>query len=251
MSRHFETAVIFAGPTLHGVPPGALRSMPFKLLEPAKRGDVDKLVHQHSPGIIVVVDGVFHNHPSIGHREIRIAIEQGWEVWGLASMGAIRACEMRSFGMKGFGEIFERYASDEDFTDDEVALLHEPEPPHEPVSEPLVHIRAVLRATVAEGSMPAACADEIDTKLREVWFGFRTLPRLIQLARERCPESVATLLGKLRNIDAYRIKTLDLIRFLERQPWSAPPHGHDSNSEGAGRSGGRTNANSAGRTHTK
>ncbi|WP_425300876.1 TfuA-like protein, partial [Nocardia wallacei] len=33
--------------------------------------------------------------------EIREALEAGWSVWGLSSMGAIRAAEMRLLGMRG------------------------------------------------------------------------------------------------------------------------------------------------------
>ena len=54
------------------------------------------------------------------------AIEQGWTVFGLCSMGAIRAYELRNFGMKGVGKVYQRFFQMEDFQDDELALFHEP-----------------------------------------------------------------------------------------------------------------------------
>ena len=38
-------------------------------------------------------------------------------------MGAIRAREMAHLGMRGFGRVFERFVAEDDFQDDEVALL--------------------------------------------------------------------------------------------------------------------------------
>ena len=216
-----SSIILFVGPTLHGLPAELLRSAQLILIPPVKRGDIDRLIHAHPPGNIAIVDGIFHNHPSVGHREIRQAIERGWEVWGLSSMGAIRACEMQAFGMKGFGEVYERYAADEDFTDDEVTLLHEPDEPFHPLSEPLVHIRAILHALVTEHSMRDERAREVIGHLKEVWFGYRTLSRLRELIREHSPESVEALEDRLRQIDRYRTKTVDLRRFIQQQPWRA------------------------------
>jgi len=59
-------------------------------------------------------------------------------------MGAIRASEMIPAGMKGYGLVFNHFANDPDFRDDEIALLHEVKNPYTPVSKPLIHIRYFL-----------------------------------------------------------------------------------------------------------
>ena len=97
---------------------------------PVRRLDVAKLTAtERRPGTLVIVDGLFHDTLAVGHAEIREAMRRGWRVWGLSSMGAIRAREMAPLGMKGFGRVFERFEAEADFQDDEVALLHEPRPP--------------------------------------------------------------------------------------------------------------------------
>lgn len=43
--------------------------------------------------------------------------------------------------MRGFGTVYEMYAAPDGLDVDEVALLHEAELPHRPLSEPMAHIR--------------------------------------------------------------------------------------------------------------
>src|SRR5580700_6059608 len=130
---------LFVGPTLASSPRARLLTKGFRLHRPIRRHDIDALLaERRQPGIVVIVDGVFHDTLAVGHAEIRTALGLGWRIWGLSSMGAIRAREMSSLGMRGFGRVFERFMAEEDFQDDEVALLHEPNAPYRPVSEPLV-----------------------------------------------------------------------------------------------------------------
>src|SRR5207248_10056382 len=98
--RDPANTIIFAGPTLLGVPEpqlSVLRRM--QILPPVKRGSVEAIVGSSDPGTMIIVDGQFHQCLSVGHVEIRVALKTGWEVWGLSSMGAIRAYEMRDLGM--------------------------------------------------------------------------------------------------------------------------------------------------------
>ena len=54
-------------------------------------------------------------------------MEEGIQVLGASSMGALRAAELHGFGMIGYGTIFEWYRDGLIDGDDEVALWHEPE----------------------------------------------------------------------------------------------------------------------------
>ena len=137
---------LFAGPSLLDSNSRQLDTSFVRLKPPAKRGDIDLLLNEEdAAGTIILADGRFHSELAVGHSELRRAIRAGWEIWGVSSMGAIRACEMRSTGMKGFGVIYGFFMDDPDFADDEVALLHIPDPPYHAVSEPLVHTRMFLR----------------------------------------------------------------------------------------------------------
>ena len=201
--------VLHVGPSAHGlaIPPG------FETRPPARRGDVDDLVAtREDPGVLIIADGTFHSFPSVGHAEIRTALERGWTVWGLCSMGAIRAAEMRSLGMRGFGSVYQMYVDDPDFDDDEVALLHASEPPYTPVSEPLVHIRSFLADLVARGIL----ADEATTidVLKNRWYGERTLGLLRKTLIE-AGLSTSTVDRELADFARHRTKTADLRLFLE------------------------------------
>src|SRR5262245_43068291 len=94
-------------------------------LPPVQRGDVERLTKTEPPGDMAIVDGVFHHCPCVGHAELRCALEAGWRIWGLSSMGAIRAAEMHIHGMVGFGKVATAFLDDDSLRDDEVTLLHE------------------------------------------------------------------------------------------------------------------------------
>ncbi len=235
--------ILFAGPTLAGIeqlhsllPEGAT------LLPPVRRGDlppVDCPPRGTPAGVIAIVDGLFHQHLAVGHREIRDALEAGWQVWGLSSMGAIRAYEMRRLGMRGFGRVYERFLREEDFQDDEVALLHEPDPPYRAQSEPLVHLREALERWAAAGWLRAADAGAIAADLKRRWYGERTLPLFRSLVMERVPPALlARLTAELAGFDRYRVKSLDLADFLRSRPWAIPSRSSIAPSAGGGGSGG-------------
>lgn len=195
---------LYVGPTAHGLQlPGGIDVRP-----PVRRGDLRDLVRATGPGTVAIADGTFHAYPSVGHAEIREALDAGWTVWGLCSMGAIRAAEMHHLGMRGFGAVYERYAGCADFDDDEVALVHEEEAPFRPLSEPLIHIREFLL------SLELPEHDRILESLKQRWYAERTLEALRELLREAGQPD-----RSLAGFDAFRLKRLDLVRFLAERPW--------------------------------
>ncbi len=206
----------FAGPTLYALASDGRRDWPkVRWLPPVRRGDVARLVDTEPPQLLVIVDGQFQHCLSVSHREIRRAVETGWEVWGLASMGAIRACELRDFGMRGFGEVYRRFVLAEDFTDDEVALLHESQPPFRTFSEPLIHMRVALHDLVTQGVLSPMSSQRIVDVLASLWFGDRTLERLRELVlQEVSPSQFATVCQWLLDFRRYRIKSHDLENFM-------------------------------------
>jgi hypothetical protein len=183
-----------------------------------RRGDIQALAESFPNIQIAIVDGVFHQQPAVGHAEIRDAIRDGARIWGLSSIGAIRAAEMAHLGMKGFGEVYADFSADPGMSDDEVALLHAPQSPYLAVSEPMVHWRRYLEALRLQGFLTDAAKFEIVEDLIDRWYGERTL------------ELGAELLYKIGGIHLdyeeldsalapYRVKQLDLVRFLQSRPW--------------------------------
>jgi hypothetical protein len=213
--------ILFAGPTLYRAQ--AIATVPiaeYRLEHPVVRGSVAR-VATGTPGCMVIVDGLFHESLAVGHAEIRDAMTAGWKVWGLSSMGAIRAREMSSLGMRGYGRVYRRFTGDGDFRDDEVALLHAPESPYRELSEPMVHIRAALDDVVGDGRLSASARDAVLAPLLESWYGDRTLARLRELVAGVAPSASEWIADWMATFDRYREKALDLIQFMDERPWAS------------------------------
>ncbi len=214
--------IAFVGPSVRRVAREAMAladgDPELEIRPPARRGDIAKLVEERAPSTIALVDGTFYSYPSVGHAEIRRAIDLGWNVWGLSSMGAIRAAEMAVCGMRGYGAVFRRFADDPDFDDDEVALLHGAEAPYAALSEPMIHIRGFVDHLVSKDALHRDDAADSLRSLKERWFGDRTLAAVRALVRPRvkAPQSFDTAFAEF---DAFRTKSHDLERFLAEKPW--------------------------------
>ncbi|HEV7472868.1 MAG TPA: TfuA-like protein [Pyrinomonadaceae bacterium] len=220
MSETNCSCYLFAGPSFGGCEQLVSEArQSAEVLSPVQRHDVEKLVASERPGVMVLVDGYFQQCLSVGHAEIREAVAAGWSVWGLSSLGAIRAYEMRDFGVQGYGRVYKSFFEYEDFRDDEVALLHEPDPPYRFFSEPLIHIRVFLRHLVSVELLTAAQEERILAGLMSTWFGNRTLSLLRSSLLELAPQNAAVIDKLLNNFRPFRIKQLDLSDFLREQPW--------------------------------
>jgi len=214
---------MFVGPTLgEGRRARALaKKHGVRLRPPVKRRDLSTFLGQagrRRPGVVCIVDGVFHDRLAVGHVEIRDLLERGWRVWGLSSMGAIRAREMQSLGMRGFGQVYELFNTTADFQDDEVALLHEPTAPFRSSSEPLVHLRAALDHLVGLELVPSAAAAAVVQSLKRRWFGDRSIAAMLADLRSE-GATLAPIRNELRDFARFRLKTIDLEHFLELTPW--------------------------------
>lgn len=216
---------LFAGPSRFGTPyqdsEACTPDGTTVWRPPARRGDIDALVREcAAPGIIGLADGTFHTYPSVGHAELRRATESGWRVYGLCSMGAIRASEMWHLGVRPFGRVAQMFRDDPDLADDEVALVHGAEEPYYPLSEPMVHIRAYLQHMKSERLLDTPEHAEIVLAMREQWYAGRTLARLrVDLQNIARASALPDLLTSLDRFEPYRLKQQDLLRFLTEKPW--------------------------------
>ena len=211
--------ILFAGPSLPQVVnlPELLQGV--ELHPPIRRGDLPTLMRDKAQGVIAIADGRFHQSLAVGHAEIREAIQAGWNVWGLSSMGAIRAFEMRQLGMMGYGDVYARFISAEingiDFQDDEVALIHEELPPYRAKTEPLVHMRVALENWITNGKLTRTQADKVVTSMKTMWYGDRTLSAF----KTALHEFDVDLTCELTNFDRFRVKSIDLQQFFVERPW--------------------------------
>ena len=153
-------AVVFLGPTLSAEEAAGLLEATY--LGPVRRGDVIQAVLSGAERI-AVIDGCFGDMPALTHKEILWAMEQGIEVYGASSLGALRAAELAAFGMVGIGKIFEDFSTGRLTDDDEVAIQHGPaELGYVPTSETMVN----MRATVATAKLAGVLGEAADIVLR-------------------------------------------------------------------------------------
>lgn len=219
-SSPMREVTLFAGPSTFGLPSSRALRAGIRWKSPVRRGDIDRLVeHSKRPGVVIVCDGVFHGEPAVSHAELCRAIDEGWEVWGVSSIGAIRAFELRAEGMRGHGHVHAMFERFEDFTDDELCLLYFPEKPYFPVSEALVNLRFAFDRHGPALGIGDDAKREVIAELGGLWFGDRTEERMrsIMVAHARIEASVADRL--LTTLRSERVKTLDLEDLLRRRPW--------------------------------
>lgn len=143
--------IIYLGPSLplHEAELILPSGSAVKYCPPVKRGDLAGAIAV-KPQIIGIIDGLFFENASVGHREILGALRAGIRVIGASSMGALRAAELSSFGMEGVGEVYRRYQAGEIESDDEVALICDPVS-NTALSEALVNIRITLERAELTG----------------------------------------------------------------------------------------------------
>lgn len=214
MTTDFDT-VVFLGPTLPVAEASAILAARYE--PPARLGSVYELI---GAGVktIVLIDGLFHNQPSIWQREIDAALAAGMTVFGASSMGALRAAELERFGMIGHGTVFDWYRRGIIDSDDEVAILHaDASGGYRPLSEPLVNIRYTLQGAVRDGVLDSAQRDAVLGHAKRLYYPDRSYPRLLRSLRAD-PELVAVAEPLERYVAEHRVdlKRRDAVSLLER-----------------------------------
>ena len=136
------TVFAFAGPSLVSADRAAFPGVDGRA--PAGAGDLLRL-GAAAGDVVCLIDGYFDHRPAVRHKELLLLLSRGVAILGASSIGALRAAEMRPYGMIGVGAVFAAYARGALTGDDEVALVHAgPEQDWRPVSIPLVDVRATL-----------------------------------------------------------------------------------------------------------
>lgn len=183
------SAVVFLGPSLRRSSAG--QHIDAHFLPPARRGDAYRAVRELRPRVLVLVDGVFQEEPSVWHRELLWAMSEGVHVVGGASMGALRAAELAAYGMHGVGAIFDAYMAGrfapfhDAFDDDsEVAVAHGPaELGSMPLTVALADMRHALAGAMARGELDDPAARIALDATRDIFFAERTPQRLLSALR--------------------------------------------------------------------
>jgi len=175
------SAIVFVGPTISAEE--VRSSLDAVCFPPVAQGDVYRAARQR-PRAIGIIDGYFHGVPSVWHKEILWAMSEGIQVFGSASMGALRAAELHAFGMQGIGRIFEQFRNGTLEDDDEVAVAHaSQEFGFQSLSEPMVNIRATLESAERDKVVSGATAQNLHHIAKSLFYAERTWEAVLERAR--------------------------------------------------------------------
>jgi AraC-like DNA-binding protein len=172
---------VFLGPTL--AEKDAKAELDAVYLPPVSAGDVYRLWRRR-PRVIGIVDGSFDRVPAVWHKEIMWIMERGVHVFGGAGLGALRAAELDTFGMRGVGWVYQAFRKGTLDRDDEVAVRHGgAEDGYRALSEALVNIRRTLQAAEHQGIISAATHDILAVTGTALFYHDRTWPELLRAGR--------------------------------------------------------------------
>lgn len=204
--------VVFVGPTITP-PPRHLLDATW--LPPVEQGDVLRAVADGAD-IIGIVDGYFDRVPSVWHKEILAALAAGVHVFGAASMGALRAAELHTFGMVGVGDVFAAFRDGTYEDDDEVAVMHlGKEENYRELSEAMVNLRDRSHAAVAAGVLGRSDAEALMRSAKDLHYPERTYARLCARASERGLGAAATALASFAASAGPSLKQRDALAMVE------------------------------------
>jgi len=202
--------IVFLGPSLPLGPAREILDADYR--PPAGQGDLVRACAE-APAAIALIDGVFKDAPTVRHREILWALAHDVPVFGAASMGALRAAELASFGMIGVGLIYRWYRRFALLPDDAVGVTHMPAAlGSQPVSDALVDIRRTLRAAERAGTLSAAAA----RALAEAQTG-------LPFPERRVPPAAKAHAVSQKSRDARALLTR-LATHQATGQWPTPPH---------------------------
>jgi len=218
------SVIVFLGPTLPRGDAEGLLDADYR--PPAAFGDVFRAARER-PSVIGIVDGYFEGRPAVWHKEILWALSEGVHVFGAASIGALRAAELASFGMVGVGRIFEDYAKGALEDDDDVAVSHGPaETGYLKINEPMVNVRATLLHAAALGIVDEQERLRIEQAAKSIYYKDRTYQAVLREA-ERADVAEQTL-RRLETwlpagqVDQKRLDAMDLLRAIAAHAASDP-----------------------------
>ncbi|WP_296795993.1 TfuA-related McrA-glycine thioamidation protein [uncultured Methanobrevibacter sp.] len=180
---------------------------------PIKRGDLGQALKKN-PDIIGIIDGVFHQNSSVGHKEILNVINNGITVVGSSSMGALRASELDSLGMIGIGYVYEQYATGKVASDDDVAVMLDSES-LEALSEPLINMDYVFTNAVNENIITQDEKDELIKIAKSTFYPKRNYSQTLNES-DLDDETKGQLINFIRtSVDIKKEDAKELIKYIK------------------------------------
>jgi hypothetical protein len=201
--------IIFAGPSLDGAKPSCLPTAAHAA--PIKRGDLTT-VDEYD--VIVILDGEFGQHDSVSPKEILSVLGKGKIVIGAASMGALRASELDSFGMIGVGWVYDYLRRQTVRRDADVALAYSIFD-FKPMTVPMVDVAYWMEQTYAAGLIDRKDRTLVLSTARKLFFAERTTDRLMTAVRRAIGDQAFEAALAFSDGKIPSIKSLDAAAAIE------------------------------------
>jgi YcaO-like protein with predicted kinase domain len=228
LAAQTEDTVAFVGGSL--TKPERIRNTSIVYTAPAEQGDMLAAVLAGFRNILIL-DGYFHTKFPCTTFEVMLALEQGLNVFGAASIGALRAVELDRFGMTGIGHVYDYLRRQKIKPYHVVAQTYRPN--DTALTPPPIEIIYLLESATADNLITAADAARCLALVETISFPslsfdyfFRRLGETGALA--------APLLSDLKNYfdrntpEHFRIKRADALALLQsfRKILATRPTGH-------------------------
>lgn len=188
---------------------------------PIQCGDIIRLFRLN-PQRIIIIDGLYETTPATWHKELLLALEYGIEVWGAASMGALRAAELHHYGMQGFGLIFNEFKEGILSDDDEVAVLHQSQNEgYHPLNDAMVNIRATCQKAYEEQIITPIMRQELITYCKAQFYPYRSLVKAaLSLAKSSSQEYLlfVTWLEEHGVVDVKKQDAVEILKHASKHP---------------------------------
>lgn len=168
--------IIFTGPSLH--PEDAKEILNADYRPPVGRNDI-LIALKDKPKVIGIIDGVFHQKPAVSHKELLKAMDMGVKVVGGSSMGALRASELDDLGMIGVGEVYKAYKTGEIESDDDVAVVFNPQTT-EQLSEALVSMNYNFKLAWKDGLISSDDLENLNETAKAIYYPKRTYKLILR-----------------------------------------------------------------------
>lgn len=207
-----QKIIIFLGPSLSHEE--ALDILDADYKAPIQRGDITAALSEN-PDIIGIIDGVFHQQPAVSHREILDALKKGIIVVGGASMGALRASELDDFGMIGIGYVYNQYKNELIESDDDVAVIINPEN-MEQLSDSLISMEYNFKRALDKGLIDNGDFKVLLETAKSLFYPKRTYTLLLNTAPLH-PAKIAALENFLINdgVDIKREDAKEVLSYIK------------------------------------
>ena len=185
---------------------------------PIQCGDIIRLLRLPLQKIIII-DGLYEQVPAVWHKEILLALDKGIEVYGAASMGALRAAELYHYGMIGIGWVFEAFRTHQLTDDDEVAVLHQGREQLIPLNDAMVNIRQTLDYACQEKIIDADTKQVLINWCKGQFYPQRSLRKALQKIGAEYKDKCARLdqwLGENGLIDVKRQDAIAVLKHVHQ-----------------------------------